>query len=95
MMSLVLTLRMTMVAIETLNVTKIRNDFNVIVEFRSANYIFFHLPVIHLTLSYNKKTIFIYILARYYIAYLIHSIISFLVYCIPLKPMYMFALLSV
>lgn len=89
-MSLVLTLRMTMVAIETLNVTKIRNDFNVIVEFRSANYIFFHLPVIHLTLSYNKKTIFIYILA-----YLIHSIISFLVYCIPLKPMYMFALLSV
>lgn len=32
---------MTMVAIETLNVTKIRYILNVIIEFRSANYVFF------------------------------------------------------
>lgn len=56
---------------------------------------FFYLPVIYLTLCYNKKTIFIYILARYYIAYLIRSINSLLVYCKPLMPMHVFALLSI
>lgn len=33
---------MTMVALETLNVTKIRYILNVITEFRSANYVFLY-----------------------------------------------------